>query len=274
MTATTRTENDTTASLTTLAQSPRTASMPETGDSIPFVIIEGNHKVQDLEKLLPTPTRKRGTTKVRDAASFVVLYLAHRTESSRIYGSVEPPRFEAVLDDHQKEAPGWREHRLVYDCPLSVEWKTWLGMNKKPMSQEQFAQFIEDNLPDVIEPAAADMLEISRTLEAKKKVNFASGIRLSNGQNELTYEEQVSGTAAKGKLQVPETFALAIPVMEGGARYRVTARLRYRIGDQGALAMWFDLERPHKIVEDAVQQVWTAIKTETGEPIVNGTPAS
>ena len=52
--------------------------------------------------------------------------------------------------------------------------------------------------------------------------------------------------------------------------HAVTARLRYRIADQGKLTMWFDLLRPHKVLEDAVREVWHQIQTETGLTILNG----
>lgn len=172
---------------------------------------------------------------------------------------------------HDQVEAGWRDHTAFYECPLSAEWKAWSKANKNLFEQAEFAQFIEDNLPDIVEPSGADMLEISRTLEAKKKINFASGIRLSNGQQELTYEEQVAGTASKGKLQIPEVFKIGIPVLEGGPRYSVQARLRYRI-DGGALVMWFDLLRPHKIIEDAVLAVWKDIEAGTGTAILNGDP--
>ena len=116
------------------------------------------------------------------------------------------------------------------------------------------------------------MLEVSRTLEAKKKVNFASGIRLANGEVQFTYEEQIQGTAAKGQIKVPETFVLGIPVFHGGPRYHVEARLRYRIADGGAMTMWYDLLRPHKIIEHAALEVWKEIETETGESILHGSP--
>ena len=114
------------------------------------------------------------------------------------------------------------------------------------------------------------MLEISRSLEAKKKVNFASGLRLSNGQHQITYEETIEGTAAKGRLMVPETFALGIAVFEGGDRYRVEARLRYRIADGGKMTMWFDLLRPHKVLEDALSFVLRSIEAELGMQVLNG----
>lgn len=235
----------------------------------PFVVIPDDSSVKDLEAYLPAPTRKSGTVKLRDTDSFVAYVNAEKTEATRIYGNLISPYFEAVFNDHGA-TPAWKDYRATYACPLSVEWQTWKGQNAKQMSQEQFAQFIEDNLPDIAQPPAAEMLEISRTLEAKKKVNFASGIRLSNGQNELTYEETISGTAAKGKFVVPEEFTIGIPVLEGGPRYAVTARLRYRIADGGRMSMWFELVRPHKILEDAVKDVCKSITEKTSIAILNG----
>lgn len=237
-----------------------------------FVSLPPGATVHSLEHLQSAPLRARGTVAVRDAASFSRLILRRKTSRAalRVYGVMTPsPKFVAVLNDHTLE-PGWRDDRIVYDCPLSREWKTWTSASGKQMDQVAFAQFIEDNLPDIATPPAADMLEISRTLEAKKKVNFASGVRLHNGEHQITYEEQVDGTAAKGRLQVPETFSIGIAVLEGGDRYQVEARLRYRIAEGGKLTMWFDLIRPHRVLEDAATFVWKWIEGETGETIIHG----
>jgi uncharacterized protein YfdQ (DUF2303 family) len=239
-------------------------------DNHPYVVVPKDARIECLEGFLESPTRKRGTVTLNDVGSFVAYVNAEKTIETRLYGSYAAPGFTAVFNDHDDGGAGWRDYRANYACPLSIEWKTWKGMDGKQMLQEQFAQFIENNLPDIANPPAADMLEISRSLEAKKKVNFASGIRLSNGQNELTYEEEISGTASKGKLIVPEEFIIGIPVLEGGIKYAVTARLRYRIGDGGKMAMWYELLRPHKIVEDAVFAVWNDIADKTELPVFNG----
>lgn len=239
-------------------------------DDTPFIVVPDGYHTESLENMLDIPTRKRGTVTLRDANSFVLLVDKHKTFNTTIFGRYDPPRFVAVFDDHGSEVPGWKEHRAVFDCPLSVEWKTWVAKSGVSMTQADFAKFIEDNLPDIAQPPAADMLEISRTLEAKKKVNFASGVRLSNGQNQLTYEEEISGTAARGQIQVPEEFTIGIPVLESGVKYAVTARLRYRIQDGGKMSMWYELVRPHKILEDAVKEVWADIEKRTNLVILNG----
>jgi uncharacterized protein YfdQ (DUF2303 family) len=245
-------------------------------DGKPFITLPEGCSVHDLEEHLLAPQRKSGTVHLRDAASFIAVVNAHKGAGSTLYRTVQPPRFEAVFNDHvpNGSAAGWGDHVAVYACPLSPEWAAWTGMNKRQLSQADFAQFIEDNLPDVVDPAAAAMLEISRTLQAKKKVAFASGVRLSNGETQFTYDEKVEGTAGgRGQFQVPEVFTIGVPVFEGGPRYAVKARLRYRISDQGALALWFDLERPHKIIEDAVAELNKAIEAGTSMLSLNGSRA-
>ncbi len=243
---------------------------PEMVGYTPMAILPPGFKRESMEQYLPAPTRSRGNTVLRDVASFIALIKQEAKDAqSRIYGCYEPASFKAVFNDNFMDSPGWRDHTATFSCPLSIEWRTWVGKNNVKMTQPDFAQFIEDNLPDVVAPPAAEMLEISRSLEAKKDVAFASGIRLSNGQNELTYTETITGTTGKSKLMIPETFTIGIPVLEGGERYGVECRLRYRIGD-GKMQMWYDMLRPHKIVEDAIKAVWLSIEEGTGLPILNG----
>jgi uncharacterized protein YfdQ (DUF2303 family) len=241
-------------------------------DDHPYIVIPDGSTLHDAEQFLLAPMRKRGAVTLCDVASFVSFVMAERTDATRIYSQFTQPVFKAVINDHGTTGPGWRDYVATYACPLAAEWTTWRSKSGAHMNQEQFAQFIEDNLPDIAVPTAAEMLEISRSLEAKKKVNFASGIRLSNGQNELTYEEEITGTAQKGKLKVPEEFTIGVPVLEGGLKYAVNARLRYRIADGGKLTMWYELIRPHKILEDAVNAVRLEIEQKTSLPVFNGKP--
>lgn len=263
-------ENITTESAVGAIFGAATAEPTKIGDTSVIILPEG-FAPRSLEEYLPEPTRKRGTVTLRDAASFITLVMQEaKLSQSRIYGCYSPPSFKAVFNDHGIEGAGWRDHVAVFVCPLSIEWLTWTAASGKQMPQSDFAAFIENNLPDIATPPAAEMLEISRSLEAKKKVNFASGVRLSNGQNELTYEEEISGTAAKGKLQVPEQFTIGIPVLEGGDKYAVDCRLRYRILDGGKMSMWYELVRPHKVLEDAVKGVWSQIQDQTSLTVLNG----
>jgi len=246
-----------------------------TPEDVPFVVIPNDHDVIKLEDTLRFPLRTRAKVQINAADSFIAYVNKHKSDMTALYGLMgEKPSFLAVIDDNQLFCPAWREHQARYACPLSPEWLVWTSKehNGKAKSQVDFARFIEDNLLDIVEPTAADMLAVSRTLEAKKSVQFNSGVRLDNGDVQFTFNEETKGTAGKGTLEVPERFGIAIPVFEGGDKYMVDARFRYRISNGGELTMWYELERPHKVIEHATKEVWAAIAEGTGLPITNGNP--
>lgn len=243
------------------------------GAGVPAFILPEGYTLETLESTLAAPVRKQGLTVLNDAESFIAVVNDQKTnDGTRLFSTVNPPTFTAVFN-HHGSVPGWCDHRAGYNAPLSPEWQAWIKIDNRPMGQVELAQFMENNLVDVVEPDGATLLEICRTLEAKKKVNFASAVRLSDGSNQFTYEEDVQGSAQKGQLQIPEMFAIGIPVFENGEKWRVDVRLRYRIQEGGRLSMWIELIRPHKVIDQAVKELRERITTETGLPILNGAPS-
>ena len=70
---------------------------------------------------------------------------------------------------------------------------------------------------------------------------------------------------------LPELLTLSIPVFENEAPRELTARLSYRI-KEGRLSIWFELVRPHKLVEAAFRDTWARIAEETGVLLLLGSP--
>lgn len=243
-------------------------------DAVPYIVVPEGYQRLDLEKTLQNPLRKRGTVQVDDAESFIAYYTQH-AESAQVFGRISPTQFVAILNGHGA-GPGWGDHRVVYVCPHSREWAAWTGRDGlgRMTNQLGFAQFIEANLADIVstepgEPSGTDMLTVATQFRAQKKVNFASGQRLDNGTVQFTYEEEVQGSAgAKGQIRVPESFFIGIPVYEGGDRYKLEARLRYKVAE-GGLTMGFELVRPHLTEEKAFEAIWAEITAGVG-PILRG----
>ena len=223
----------------------------EGGESA-FIVVPEGYKVEDLGRFLNAPIRVQSTVKCETVEALIDYYKRFCDDAaSLVFACCESFQVVGVLDWHRPGAKaGFAEHRVVYEAPRSDEWKIWNESDAKIMSQTEFALFIENNVKDIREPAGADMLEIARTLEANTKVEFASAIRLSDGQREFTYKEEIEGTTRRGQMKVPETFLLGIPVFIAGEPYAVTARLRYRI-DHGTLRLWYDLFNPPEIARDA-----------------------
>ena len=219
------------------------------------------------------PPRKAGVTTVRDAASWSAYFTKHSSPASEVYADAERLTVTAVLNAHAADVPSWGDHRLVLQLRCTDAWKQWIGNDGELLDQETFAEFLEDHLPELLEPSAADMLEIAQSLQAASKVDFQSGVRLASGQRQFSYVETTTTKAGqKGQLTVPEVFTIGLVPFEGSEGYRLTARLRYRITDRG-LRMGYKLERPADVLRTAFADVVRVIDGGIEQPVMNGTPA-
>lgn len=239
-------------------------------NGMPFVVIPEGAEVHFLEPdhQISEPHRKTGTVKLRDAKSFMSYVMQEKSADTRIFATLDPAKFQAVFNDHG-EYPNFKDYRAEFVCNTSREWKTWSEKDRKSMSQLSFAELLEDNLPDIILPSGADMLEVALNFEATKTANFRSVQKLRDGSVNFAWVDETAGKDG-GTVKVPESFTLRLPVFENGTPYEITARLKYRVSD-GKLAIWYELVRPHKVIEAAFREVWAAIEAKCGEVLL-GTP--
>ncbi len=264
------------AALGSAISEPKAFGLPGGPPSVPFVVVPKGYEIKTLEALYPAPYRRKGAVALNDPASFIRMVNDQKTAATKLYGTVKPaPAFLAVFNDHHgtSEAPGgWRDHTATYACPLSSEWQAWIGKNKVPMTQQQFAEFIEENELDILAPDSdrmPTMKEVAREMEAKNNVAVSQGNRLDNGQVQFAYTEDIKGTVSKGKFEVPEMFVIQIPVFDGGTLVSVPVRFRYRI-TSGGFVMFYDMVRPHKVLELATTRVWAEIEEGTSLKVFNG----
>lgn len=249
-----------------------------------FVIlpgVDGKMEVAYLERP-DVPVRKTGTVDVADTESFVLgVNRYSEKDETVLYACLHPASFTAVLNDHngkslqtaQDAGAGWRDHKVTYSLAHSKEYQLWSEVQKGALSQEDFAFFIENNLPDFKDPEGARMLEIALNFRVKNNVAFKSALKLQDGAVDLQYTEQVEGSAGRtGNSKVPEIFKIEIPVWAGldAKPYVFDARLRYRVNG-GTLAVRIELVRPHKVVERAFKDVLDQIKKGVKDvPVVFG----
>lgn len=210
----------------------------------------------------------RQSVRLDDAASFADYVNAFKTSRTRLFVSVSQHAMRALLDYHSPasgETAGsadYLHHTAVYEMPFSEEWSRWNRIDGQPLAQMKFAEFLEENLADIVDPAGASVLEVALNLQSKKKVQFDSGVRLQDGTTQLTFREEME-SGGKGNLTVPTEFTIAIPVFFGGDRYKIKAFLRYRI-EEGRLTFHIALHRKQFMLQDAVQQSAKAVGEQTG----------
>lgn len=243
------------------------------GDAGAFAVIPHDAKLVDLEQFLPVPGYAKSAVTARTVDSLVAYVNRHRTDNTSVFADVESGRIKAVVDYLSKaNEPAHRAHSVTYSAPFSEEWATWTGIDGKKMAQADFARFIEENRDDIITPDGATVLEIARTLDARKKVSFKSGIRLEDGTVDLAYSEETTHATGgiTGKVSIPSEIIIGIPVFYGGDRYKITAFLRYRI-EEGRLVMWVDLHRKKHIRDAAFSDIVDKVTECEGVPVYEGT---
>jgi uncharacterized protein YfdQ (DUF2303 family) len=234
-----------------------------------FTVVPKDYRIEDLENFLPRPLRIKEDVALHDTDSFIAYVNNFKLPVSRIFFDTIEEEFVTLLDYHEVETAGWCDHTASYKPRRSVECETWMASNRKQMTQVDFARFLEENMPDVVEPNSAELLQVALTFEAKKSVEFSSGVRLNNGQIQFQYDEVVRGTAQKGTIEIPEQFVLGIPIHVNGPAYRIPVRLRWRL-QEGKVVFWYEIVRPHRFIEDALKEIRERVSVETTTAIFAG----
>lgn len=234
-----------------------------------FIVLPAGYQKQDLERFMPRPGYTRATVQVATVESFLAYFNRFSDEDSIIFANVEAPfGLTGIIDYHQ---PGddarHGAHRVVYTAPISPQWEAWTKSNRVVMEQEDFAEFVENQINDFREPPGAEALEIATLLEAKKSVDFVSGIRLSDGQREFKYVETIDGSTKNGSLQLPEVFILGIPIFLDGPPYEITTRFRYRIRES-KLALWHHIVDRELTERDAFAEIVKKVEDGIGDSIL------
>lgn len=181
--------------------------------------------------------------------------------ASTLWADVEHARLTVVINDHEQTGedsePGtglaeWADHRATLQLAHTAEWVAWTSHNDKNMTQVAFAEFLEERIRDVIEPAGAALLEVSRTLQATTSANFKQATSTHSGETTLVWEENVTATAGRtGKADVPREFRLGLVPFVGGNVVAVDGLFRYRVRD-GRLELGYRLLNVQDVLRAAV----------------------
>lgn len=247
-------------------------------DAKPYQIVPEGYRIEDLEPMLQRPTRKTGNVITTDTTSFVTYIKKHGSlDDCTIYADIDTEasrcNLVAVINDHGADHPEWQDFRCNYAPKLAVEWSRWNSGNRKPMSQTDFASWLEDNLADVASvanmPTGADILAMALGFEANAEKRVVSKINLQNGGVQFQFvEDEAKDT--RTSMKVFERFTLGIPVFDGSlAAYPLEARLKYR-ENSGSLKFWYELIRPDRVFKTAVNDELKIIKESTGFSILAG----
>lgn len=247
-------------------QLERKASVLAT-DVGPMLVVPDGLKTTDLENLRPSPRALVQTVSVDTAASFVDYVKLFATEARQpvVFADLKATgasKLTAVIDYHADQAsPSWNRHRVSMAFTFARHFEEWHGANKRAMSQAEFAQFLEDHIPQIGAPSGGTLHELILQFEAKKTVDFKSHQRLTDGSVQFTYNEDVQGTVQAGALKMPTEMTLVMPVFDGGVAQQFKARIRYRVEAGGKLVLWFELPDVKDVIEAEQHRITADVET-------------
>lgn len=238
------------------------------------------------------PDRRKGTAAVTTLASFIDLVNRHKDDGSAIFAKTDWPRpaLTAVIDYHDLErGPRHGEHRVHYAFPVTPEFQAWIDQVGKPMSQTDFAAFLEDHAAELASPedgerseferlfkakfaSPNELIDLARTLEICVGQSFKQAVKLQSGEAELVFREEHTNGAGE-KVTVPGIFMIALPAFVDGERVRIPARLRYRAAG-GSVTWFYDLYRWQDALRLRVAEDLVTAGNQTGLPTYEGAPES
>lgn len=250
----------------------------------PCVLVPEGCTLEQLPELLERPLRAKQNVTLHTADSFVQYVNRFSDKGSMVFVDVMAGRFKAVIDYHQQDGrdtnaleatnantlPRHGQHIVNFTSLFTTEFRKIKENSGKPMKQAEFALFLEDIVPHINQPSAADMLEIVTTLEAKKSVDFKSGTRLHDGTVSITFNETLDAKAGQsGQFSIPQEIVFGVSIHRGGQAYGLPARFRYRI-TEGNLVMWYDIDQLDTAIETSMNDTVEAVKKDIQATVLEG----
>lgn len=192
---------------------------------------------------------------VQTADSLVDYMNRFKVKTSSLFADIDSNRIVAVIDYHDIEPGARLGHRATLDLPYSVEWLVWSAIDGELMDQLTFARFIEENAGDFSAPTAADLLEVTRELQAHRKVNFIKAVRTASDNENFEFSDQTDLGTKRGDLEVPTKFTLRLPIYFGGPLYTIEAFLRWSLIEGAGLKLGISIRNREHVRQAVFKEV-------------------
>lgn len=220
------------------------------------------------------PVRIKARPRLGDQESFCAYVSKYKTDDTAVFCDYARSMFFAVIDYHAPNEAMFCDHTVVFQLTPSEESQRWGNVDKKLLPQEEFARFLEENIPDIVRPDGADLLEMARDLSARRTVNWRRAVRASNGDEEFEFNESTEAESRQGKgsVKVPTNLALKIPLFFNSEATELLAFLRWRLIDQ-KLLLGVELHRPVFVRQAVLKKIGAEIAEKTGTLVLVGNTA-
>lgn len=219
-------------------------------------------------EILPKPAFIDQLVNIDQAASLIDYVNRFKTANTVIFADMDELQVAAIIDYHGEASalPGLVEHQAVLQLSHSTEWDTWSAISGRMYAQQAFARMIDVNSDDIVQPAAADLLEKVMDLEMATTVSVARKLESSgSARGSGNVARNTTGTV------LPPFFMLSIPVFTGEAKVDVRAMtLDTQDGNTGKISLGLELVRTRILIETELARIGRNIASATSVPVMMG----
>lgn len=225
---------------------------------------------ESLEHLLPRPLRDKTQRELLTVESFNEYVKRFKQPSSSIYTKKNSGGYVIIAEiDHRTETEtAWHSHSAAIGLKYSEPLQRWIELNKRQLSQDKFADLLEERALDIKSPSAAEILELAQSLHVTRNLSVKSMVRSNRSANSISFNQDQSLKAGRdGNLELPTSFIIDI---EPFARHRehcqIKALLRPRIEDDKPV-FTYELQLVEESIEEALGVILNAIGIQTSLPV-------
>jgi uncharacterized protein YfdQ (DUF2303 family) len=228
------------------------------------VLVSGD-TIHSLEEFESAPYRIKEHRQFADVASFAEYYKTFARGVTKLFGSLKNKSVTAIFDYHGPDAPSWATHKAELVSTVTPEWEAFRAANGKWFSQLEFAEFLEQWNHIVIDPEAAEIIEVALNLSGSTEGRFAAKINRHNGAVSMTYEEDT----VTNQVRVPAKIAISCSPFVHSPLVDVLVLLRFRI-QEGKPKFQIVIPNAQKVEIDAILAAFVAVGDATDDKVLVG----
>ena len=252
------------------------------GDTAGFQVValredEKLHTI-DLEQYAPRPRRRKGFIVVRTAQAFVDYVNRHKTPGELLLVA-DKDAVVAVMNHHEETDgvlgdPGWSDSGCKLQLEYTPAWTGWSGLAGGYITQDSFADFLEENASDVSDPDVGHLLDVVTNLRLASNSKIRRRVNLQNGAVRFEFEEDFvpagGGDDDLGVIEVPPRITVRLQVFRDGDEFDVPMLLRYRVKDGQIQWMFKFTNQAQKLFDDSFDRMTGFIAAGIDHPVYRG----
>ncbi len=262
---------DTAIKAVTLAERSHVAA-----DGREFVIVPDGFDLKDVTDPHRLPDFIRQTLTVDQPGSLAAYVNRFKTSESVLFADLDSAQVVARLDYHESylgeegaaSAPTPRQNKHVATLQLreTQEFKDWCEFCSDYLPQGEFANFLDENRIDVLNPDGGELLEIVKDLQTVSTSNFTGKVDLTNGDVRIGFETE---TREVQQVMLPKTVTLRLAIYEGEAPVEIECALRWR-AQNGSVKLALVMRRINRVKRELFTKIANDVAEATGLPVYSG----